>query len=323
MKRSFSWILAGFLGFSSISLEAFVLHQGSVRNEWREENLPPFDELMISWNAARPAKGRYLFYVSAKLEAWSPWFLYAVWGSEGQSSFLSELEESSIRVYQDALEVLEGKKATGFQMRVVLDGDASLEDLHSLHVYINSDRSEKSFQETSYSHPIYLQVAGLSQMILHHDRYDDLCSPTSTAAVLRYLSSNKGIDPVEFAERVWDNGFDIFGNWVFNVAEAFTELGQEWSCWVERFNSFHEIYQKLDQGIPVIVSVKGPLVGSFLYYTGGHLMAVIGYDPDNQRVICMDPAAPSDEEAHISYALSDFLQAWSGRGRVVYVFNKN
>jgi hypothetical protein len=68
--------------------------------------------------------------------------------------------------------------------------------------------------------------------------------------------------------------------------------------------------------------VRGPLPGSAKPYANGHLMAVIGYDPSQQTVICMDPAFPADSETHVVYHLSDFLQAWSRRGNVAYVFAK-
>jgi hypothetical protein len=324
MKKSLSWIFSAlFVCLGVTSLEAHMIHQRKVAEEWKEENLPEFDELMISWNADRPALGRYHFYVSVKADKWSPWLLYATWGNNGQTGFLSTTQDAPVRVYQDALEVMEGKKATGFQIKIVPEGDTTLDNIHSLHVYTNSDRTQEPKQKISYSSSVYLPVPGLSQMVLDHVRSKDLCSPTSTAAVSRYLSDNSAIDPVLFAQHSWDSGFDIFGNWVFNVAQASTELGKGWSCWVERLSGFDEIYQRLHQQTPVIVSVRGPLPGSALPYSKGHLMAVIGFDHSKQKVICMDPAFSSDEQTHVLYDLSDFVQAWSRRGRIAYVFSRS
>lgn len=97
-------------------------------------------------------------------------------------------------------------------------------------------------------------------------------------------------------------------------------LGPKWNCWVERLNGFDEVYNQLLQGNPVVVSVRGPLKGSAAPYTKGHLMAVIGYRPIEHKVICMDPAFPSDQETIVEYDLEDFLQAWSRRGKIAYVF---
>ena len=91
----------------------------------------------------------------------------------------------------------------------------------------------------------------------------------------------------------------------------------------ERLNGFDQIHQRLIQGTPIIVSVRGPLHGSALSYSAGHLMVVIGYDSLNQKVICMDPAFPSDDQTHVSYDLSNFIEAWSRRGKVAYIFSKN
>lgn len=300
-----------------------MIHQTQINKNWKEENLSPFDELMVSWNAARPTDGAYHFYVSVKTDEWSPWMLYASWGSEGQSSFSAKNQEGSVRVFQDALEVVKGEKASGFQIKIVPEGNALLENVYGLHVYMNSERLQEPKESSSYFQEIYLQVPGLSQMTLNHPRHADLCSPTSSTAVSRYLSKNKAIDPVSFANSAFDHGFDLFGNWVLNVAQASSELGREWSCWVERLSGFEEIYHRLHQGTPVIVSVRGPLAGSALPYAKGHLMVVIGYEPLQKRVLCMDPAFSSDEQTHVFYDLSDFVQAWNRRGRVAYIFSKN
>jgi hypothetical protein len=308
---------------SFVSLEAHMTHRkGSISQEWKEENLSPFDELMISWNTPRPKEGKFLFYVSVKTDQWSPWLLYASWGSDGQSSFSSTTEEAPVKVYQDALEMMGGRKATAFQIKILTEGDANLRNIHGLHVYTNTDKSKES-QKTVSLTPIYLKVPGLSQMTLNHVRHTDLCSPTSTTAVIRYLSNDYTIDPLFFAQQAWDSGFDIFGNWVFNVAQASTHLGDAWNCWVERLHEFNDIHNYMKQGTPVIVSVRGPLPGSAQPYAKGHLLAVIGYDSSNQKVICMDPAFPTDNETQIAYNLEDFVRAWSQRGNVAYVFTKN
>jgi hypothetical protein len=318
-----NWLFFFFLLFSASSARAHLLHQRAVEEIWREENLPPFDELILSWNAKRPSEGKYLFYISIKTEDWSPWLFYASWGSEGQSSFLSTTEKDPVRSYQDAIEVMQGKKGTGFQIKVLAEGAASLKDMFALHAYTNGDKTADALPAISSATPIALSVKGLSQMALDHVRRADLCSPTSTTAVVRHLANHSNLDPILFAKQAWDGGFDIFGNWVFNVAAAASELGSCWNSWVERLNGFDDIYRQLLQGTPVVVSVKGPLKGSALPYAKGHLMVVTGFDPKEQKVVCMDPAFPQDRQTTVFYDLSDFVQAWNRRGRVAYMFHKN
>lgn len=304
-----------------LHLEASMMHLKKVKKEWKEENLPLFDELILSWNGKRPIDGKHLFYIRVKIHEWSPWLLYASWGSDNQSSFLSTTPDSPVRVYQDTFEIMEEKKATAFEIKIIQEGAAALDDIRHLHVYTNSDQNQEE-EMISYSAPVTLQLKGLSQIAINHPRNKDLCSPTSTTAVIRYLLNNPKLDPEIFAQQAWDNGFDIYGNWVLNIAQASAELGPEWNCWVERLNGLNAIIRRLHKGTPVIVSVRGPLNGSALNYSAGHLMVVIGYDPFQQKVICMDPAFPFNAETVVSYDRLDFVQAWKRRGKIAYIFNK-
>lgn len=294
-----------------------IYHCDLTADCWKKESCPPFTELMISWNGARPTKGNFLIYVSVEVGEWSPWLLYASWGAEGQKS-CSETGQFA-KVYQDAFEILDGKKATGFEIQVVAEGGASLAGLHQIHVYTNGNAPVRS--TSSCINPVYLKVNGLSQQQLTHERCRDLCSPTSTTAVVRYLSKRDNIDPIHFAASVWDEKFDIFGNWVLNVAEASNQLGPSWSCWVEKLSGFDQLYSHLLQETPVIVSVRGPLINSATPYARGHLLVVIGFNPEKGEVICMDPAFPTDEKTHVRYPLADFLQAWERRGNLAYLFS--
>jgi hypothetical protein len=309
--------------FMIFSLEAYMVHQRfPIEQEWEEENLTPFDELIISWNALRPVEGKFLFYVSVKINKWSPWLLYAAWGSQGQSSFISTTQIAPVRVYQNALEVVGGKKATAFKIKIIAEGCAALTNIQAVHVYTNGDRTRELQQPVSCSTSIYLPVSGLSQMSVNHPRHAALCSPVSTLAVIYYLSNNYAVDPRCFAQNIWDAGFDIFGNWVFNAAQASIHLGFGWDVWIERLDGFDNVCHYLTQGAPVVVSVRSPLPGGARYYAKGHLIDVIGYDALHQKVICMDPAFPTNSQTHVSYDLSDFTKAWSRRGNVAIVFSK-
>lgn len=320
--RSITFVIALLSKYAP--LEGAMLHLSNVQSHWQQTDLQPFDELILSWNGSRPIQGHYLFYIRAYTDSWSPWLLYATWGSSGQSSFLNEAKDHKLRVYQDALEVMEGHKATGFEIKIVTEQEACLQNIHHLHVYTNSDRiKEPQAHSHTYVSPVHLEVGGLSQMVLDHKRCQDLCSPTSVTAVSRYLSKNQTLNPVNLAQNAWDSGFDIFGNWAFNVAESANQLGSDWSVWVQRLTSFDQIYHNLHQKTPVIVSIRGPLKGGALAYAKGHLLAVIGYDPQDKKVICMDPAFPTDQQTHVRYNLSDFMEAWNRRGNIAYVFNKN
>ena len=159
-------------------------------------------------------------------------------------------------------------------------------------------------------------------MSLEHPRNYDLCSATSAAAVVKYLKQDQNIDAREVAQGALDSGFDIYGNWIFCTAQSATMLGSEWSSWVGRLSNFDEVIDRLQEGFPVVMSIRGPLEGSYLPYAKGHLLAVIGYDSASQSVLCMDPAFPQNVQDPISYKLEDFLKASKRRGYVAYFFDK-
>jgi hypothetical protein len=293
------------------SVHAQMSHRNQAQGVWEVDGLEPFNEWMLTWNTARPLDKDYQFYVSVKTDEWSPWLPYAIWGANGQSSHNVQSPDGKVKVFQDTLEIMNGK-ATGFRFYV----NPSSERI-SLHAYTNGDLQSESPKELA---SVILPVDGLSQIALDHPRARHLCSPTSTTAVVRFLLGQQEIDPILFAADVWDRGFDIYGNWVFNAAEAATLLGPAYHVWVERLSGFEAIHQKLMTGTPVVVSIRGPLKGSALPYEQGHLVAVIGYDALERKVFCIDPAFPTDAETKVSYPLEDFLQAWNRRGRVAYCF---
>ncbi|HSX13735.1 MAG TPA: C39 family peptidase [Chlamydiales bacterium] len=283
--------------------------EGSLYHSQKEENIAPFDEFILTWNGKRPENDKINFYVRLKTDAWSPYFLYATWGKSGQNSYRYGTD---IRVDQDVISTK--TKATGFEIKV--EG-ANPKDF-CYHVYVNQEKT--ICHNVSNLGSIRLDVPGLSQKTLDHPRKMDLCSPTSSTAVIRYLS-NASIDPVLFAENVCDSGFDIYGNWILNVAEASSIL-DSWHCWVERLCGFEELHARLMKNTPVVVSVRGPLKGSALPYAKGHLLVVKGYDAEKNMVLCMDPAFPTNEETNIAYPLSDFMAAWERRGLLSYIFEK-
>lgn len=272
-------------------------------------SVPPFNEMIVSWNGQRPALGSVGIYARVLMEEWTPWVEYMTWGADEQLSHKTQV--GFVKVYQDHLEVLEGQEARGFQIRA----DQPLR----FHVFTNG---RKEIPGPLPTEPVHVQIGGLSQMVLQHPRHRDLCSPTSTSAVIHFLAQ-KAVDPVQFAERVRDHGFDIYGNWVLNVAESSGYLGPSWGAWVERLQGFADIHRRLLTGTPVIVSVRGPLPGSAQPYAHGHLLVVTGFTPKTAEVHCMDPAFPSDDQTHVRYRLDDFLAAWARRGHLAYIFEKS
>jgi hypothetical protein len=289
--------------------------------EWNEDKLMPFDELILSWNAYRPPSGYYTFSISLKMnETWSPWILYAQWGGQEQKSFATQTN-SSISLFQDTVNCLNGELATGFKVLLASHEGTFLANIFALHVCTTHLEKFNFCEANSAPLSIQLPVPGLSQLALPHPRKQSFCSPTSTTAAVRYLS-HPSLLPIYFAKNVHDAGFDIYGNWVFNIAQAFIELGEKWECWVMHCTNWKTITHQLSLGIPVVVSVKGSLPGSLFPYENGHLIVIKGYDSNTQHVLCMDPAFPSDEQTDKLYRRDDFIQAWKRRLCIAYFFQR-
>jgi hypothetical protein len=119
---------------------------------------------------------------------------------------------------------------------------------------------------------------------------------------------------------VHDDEWDIYGNWILNTAQGYQETGGAFRPHVRRLNGFPAVHRYLSEGLPVVVSVRGPLEGAPHPYASGHLICVIGYEKG--RVYCIDSGFPDDASTWTSYAMSDFLTAWSRRGYIAYVFPK-
>lgn len=281
----------------------------------------PFNKMIVSWNAHRPIDGDIIVSVMLKIEDdWSPWMNYMQWSSHGQTSFNSSYEQAHVKVYQDVVEMLDGHCATGYRVRLYTTGQDNLSLLWGLHVSTKSHLKKSVSKIETPTELMNLNVPAISQMTLPHPRFTDLCSPTSTSAVVQYLLKSEEVDPVGFSSLVWDRGFDIYGNWVLNVAQASHELGSKWQCWVAYLDGFEDILQSLKKKIPVVVSVRGPLLDSPCPYTNGHLLVVKGFNPQSGEVLCMDPGFPYDEDTRYGYPYADFVAAWQRGGQVAYLF---
>lgn len=277
--------------------------------QWERQNLESFRRLTLSWNALRPPLGAYHLYISLYIDDWTPWISYATWGASSQHSYCVDSLGALFKIDHDEVIVSEGKQATGFRVKVT---GAPLSDLHRLYVSTLGETIDEFVCKDSVS----LSVDSLHQMNLPHPSPQSLCSPTSVTAVLRYLLSDDSLDPVTFAKRAQDGLDGIYGNWAFNVAEAYASLGKGWRCWAGYVASFQEVIDFLDRDCPVVVSVQGPLPGSATAYTEGHLMVVSGYDGKEGKVFCMDPAHGKS----VSYSLGPFLEAWQRRHQLAYLF---
>lgn len=305
-----------------------LTHSHSLQSEceqrsytWTILNSSPFDELLISWNAQRPLSGHYVILSRVWIQnQWSPWLLYAVWGSQDQFSFHDKSLQASVHSFQDQVEVLDGQTATGFSIRIEACHGATLEEFYDLYACTSRLESPKPIWRPPLHSYRPLPVPGISQLCFTHPHSRSFCSPASTTAVIQYLLSNQQLHPVQFAKQVYDAGFDIYGNWPFNAAQAFVELGLKWRCFCARMGNIEWLWKSLKQGLPLVISIKGTLPRAFLPYSSGHLIVIKGYDASTHQFLCMDPAFPTDEQTEISYPWEELMQAWEHRHYLAYFF---
>ncbi|KKQ33417.1 MAG: hypothetical protein US49_C0001G0097 [candidate division TM6 bacterium GW2011_GWF2_37_49] len=345
--KIFAFLLGVFCGFSvlfplnnysssvdpfSKTLFKFVEDKEFVDNKgvyvWECNSCDPFTELILSWNAFRPERGKMTFWVSVKHFNWSGWQRISEWGANTQRTFVNKLNPY-VHTKHVRVEMQRGLHAKGFKIKVALQNGASLDNLKALFVCLSDLKKFKIKTPCRFTFPSVL-VKGIprhSQMVLNHPRYRELCSPTSTGLIVNYFKQkfdgkyarNLSNYLVDFADKVYDNGYlDIYGSWPLNVAQAYDATDGNVFYRVERLNSFKDLYRYISNEIPVAVSVR-KLRGGATPYTNGHLMVVVGWDQKRQAVLCIDPAFSSNSQTPKAYKLRNFLFAWGRSNNLSYV----
>ncbi len=285
-------------------------------------DLPPFTQLVFSWNAFRPKQGHFTFYAqvrNASTKKWSKWHRMITWGSQEQKSYKTQSDGMSS--YHHVRLESTNDVADAFAIKMASDDGADLSLVKSFAVNVCNLNEFNSETESvmALARSVYIKgVPRISQFELNHPRNDGLCSPTSCTMLTSYLLS-KQIDPIDFAEKSHDQGLDKYGSWPFNMAHAFERSQGKILFAVTRLNSFKNLHDHLCKGIPVVVSVRGHIVGAPRVYHNGHLLVVVGYDHTTQEVICHDPAVSESKLGKKRYDLKNFMQAWERSHRLAYL----
>ncbi|HJZ23978.1 MAG TPA: C39 family peptidase [Candidatus Babeliales bacterium] len=289
-----------------------------------QENVKPFTQLVFSWNAIRPEKGHFSFYVQvrdAHTKKWRTWHHMVDWGNNIQQSYVSKSDGFSSYIHV-RLEIEDKKHADAFRIKVEPQKSASLSLIHSFSVALSDftifkAESHKNIDNSLQSVHV-IGMPSIAQFALDHEDNSRICSPTSCAMLVDFLIGHT-TDPLDFAAKAFDSGLNVYGSWPCNMAHAFEVCGGKFNFFVRRMNAFADLHQQLVQGMPVIVSVRGTLPGALKPFPHGHLMVVVGWDSESRDVLCHDPACESDTEVFKRYPLIDFLRAWECSHRLSYV----
>jgi hypothetical protein len=163
---------------------------------------------------------------------------------------------------------------------------------------------------------------GYAQNQFAHQRAKDLCAPIAISVALNIMlkKENRLVDPLIFADNAYDSVRDIYGSWFFNSAFVYPITDGCVVAALTRLPSFAALHGFLQKGLPVVVSVVGPLVGGAGSYRYGHLLTIVGWDEPTQSVVCRDSAFDADEKTLVVYPLEAFMQAWQRRQGFAYLF---
>jgi hypothetical protein len=312
------------------SHEAIREHELGKYLLWSESKTILFNQLVFSWNSKRPGSGYFTFEVQARdteTKKWYKWHEAAHWGNGIQRTLYDNAKQDSVKTSTSyvyvRLELPKNHLADAFRIRVKTKNGAELGLIKQLAVSLSnfslfSPELAENYYTRDYRSITIHAVPVYCQMILDDLRADSMCSPTSLAMLVAYFLQ-KDIDPLNFAYKVYDPGLDAYGNWLLNIAHAYEVTGSRAYFSVARLASFAQLYQLLAKKIPVVVSVRGALLGAPKpSYDSGHLLIVVGYDSRTRSVLCHDPAAPDKSSVVRSYNLENFLGAWERSHRLAY-----
>lgn len=293
---------------------------------YKKIDIPAFTQLIFSWNAERPVTGYFSFWArvrDAKSNKWYVWHHMMDWGGVVQKSYAQKNGSHQTEYHHVRLELPVGHTADGFEIKIERFDGAEFNMLSSVGVntsHLGKFEMEHGMQygNTSFRSVYVAGVPRQSQRTVDHPESDRLCSPTSSSMMVGYLCGMP-VNPVMFANNVYDDGLDAFGSWPFNTAHAYEHCPTKFDFFVTRLKSFEELYNFLKKNIPVVVSVRGKLRGAPQRYDRGHLIIVVGWDRRKKRVICHDPACSSDTATLKGYSLDAFQKAWGNSRHLAYI----
>jgi hypothetical protein len=295
---------------------------GNVRTLTKVD-VPCFTQCMVSWNAFRPESGHFTLSIQVrhhKDQRWGSWHKMVSWGKNIQSSYFEESDKGVV-YHHVRLEVPHHNRADAVRVKIETHEGALFEDFRLLSVALSDFTlfSEEPLNVLTDLPTVHVKgVPVYSQMVLDHPKKEVICSPTSLSMVVGFVEG-KDVNPCEFAEKSFDKGLQAYGSWPFNVAHAFERCNGSMLFRVIRSNSFADLHVRLQNQLPVVVSVRGAIKGAPQEYPKGHLLVVVGWDQKSQKILCHDPAWNCLEKVVVAYDAHSFIRAWERSRRLMYV----
>ncbi len=314
--------------------QKLVLENGKLEGTYttKETTVPEFKEAVASWAAVTSKTATCELFVRVKVDqTWSDYITYGVWGLGLQNACHNQ-NQSLIKLDTDEIMILNNKRATAFQMKIVLKRNALTTPSPVVSLLAIT------FDMPGYTFDVDHELVPSKKLwevpeLYQHDVPSIgsiICSATSSTMLLKFKGHNfSSLDPLEheyIAALVKDYGNDIYGNWVYNTVgmSSFDEVS-----YVKRFYSDYETFYQLafvgpfaasiraskaDNNPVIYTSMKTGLDGQ--YTSNGHLIVVTGYEiTNNGTFIYIND--PNVKGVAIRMTLENFKKVWRNVAYVI------
>ncbi len=269
-----------------------------------------FNRGLPSWNGHAPSD-RSSFRVLMRFynHSWSSWLTVGYWKTNLWSSY-GTTSYGSVKIDIDNAVMSSYYKKWQFKVEMKrTSADEPSPEVWKLSFFVSDQRTTDNVNINSIVNDnpeqIFIPTQHYYQYALDPNIGGDICSPTSTAMVLR--SYNIEVDPLKFARDNYDNYWRIFGIWPRTVQNA-EEFDLDGS--VTRYRTWSQAREVLANGGRIVMSVSYPLYA-------GHLIMLAGFD-SNGNPLVHDPAR-SDGYGY-KFNKTALSQSWFNKGGVAYTF---
>ena len=280
-----------------------------------------FTKMVACWNASIDEGGSVEIWARARRQGpdteevkWADWLTWGEFTQYASRGTFSNKSGSGAYVDQDTYTSASGY-FDGFQMKAVVkreSADVESPVLRQITMTFKGGDLPIAYAEESEDLPVKALCASpaYSQETRSPAIADSICSPTTMTVLLNTINPELDLLPEEYALNCQDNGENIFGNWSFSCAFAGC-YGYECYC---QYGNKEIMQQELAKGHPVGLSTAynpKTLPGAW-GSTGGHLIALIGYeyedgivDDDHLYFFSSDSYSQEDRESYRRYKWTD------------------
>lgn len=293
----------------------------------------PAFEFLPSWNIILPKPNQvfhvYMRFYNQDAAAPSPWFFVGESGEKCHKPLSGNTARWG-RTHIDYVELF--APASAFQVRIdfklprkVADysSEAPLLKRYFVH-YSGQRRSARGTRAVSPPRQKHgkkhILVPYRSQLDVEREELrNSVCCPTSLAMVLEYYRINR--PTLEICDAIYNERYDMYGIWP-QVSQVASQHGLR--SWVTRFRRHEDVRQYLQQGSPIIASIRvgeGELRNARYPKSNGHIIVIVGHDANGDYIV-NDPYSAGPGGAEIRYFADDIEKVWLDKGGVAVLVEK-